>query len=49
MSKNETEKKSETESVPTKVEKTPSPALKPKSASAKQSAPASEPKKTAPV
>ena len=49
MSKNETEKKSETESAPTKVEKTPSPALKPKSASAKQSAPASEPKKTAPV
>ena len=49
MSKNETEKKAEIESVPTKVEKTPSPAPKPTSVSEKKPAPASEPKKTVPA
>ena len=49
MSKNESEKKIEIKSAPTKVAKTLSPAPKPTSVTEKKPAPASEPKKTTPV
>jgi|TARA_B100001971_G_scaffold176099_1_gene170006 DNA-binding protein len=49
MSKNESEKKTEIKSAPTKVAKTLSPAPKPTSVTEKKPAPASEPKKTTPV